>query len=375
MPAARETTAMECLYTFAAGRLSRRLWHSPYSQKVLPFERAADTIPSLMELRHLRYFMMLAEELSFTRAARRLGIAQPVLSRQIQDLESEVGVQLFDRNSSRVFLTDAGSRFLGEARAALQHASQAVDAARQVHVGATGTLRLGIAKGLGDVVSRMINVYLRVYPAVEIDVKDVASGFQSQAFDDRRIDVGFMRPPVDNPHLTSKLLFHERFFAVLRKASPLARCKRLRLRDLGRENILLIDRGISPGVYDKNLELYRGSGMAGRIVPTETMPYAEAGAILVESGKGVYLTVGDNPYHPSFADRLVALPVSDPSAVMPVHVVWRKDEQAKTTLEFVKHALSVFGEHREPGRMRRNLGGARTLRKFRAAGKKERGAR
>ena len=328
-----------------------------------------------MELRHLRYFMMLAEELSFTKAARRLNIAQPVLSRQIQDLESEIGVQLFDRNSSRVFLTDAGSRFLSEARAALQHAAQAVDAARQVQVGATGTLRLGIAKGLGDVVSRMINGYLRIYPAVEIDVKDVASGFQSDAFDDRRIDVGFMRPPVNNPRLTSKPLFRERFFAVLRKASPLARSKRLRLKDLGKENILLIDRGISPGVYDKTLELYRSSGMAGRIIQTETMPYAEAGAILVESGKGVYFTVGNNPYHPAFADRLVALPLSDPSAVMPVHIVWRKDEQAKTTLEFVKHALSMFGENREVGRMRRGFNGAQAIRKIKQAGKKERGAR
>ena len=306
-----------------------------------------------MELRHLRYFMMLAEELSFTKAARRLNIAQPVLSRQIHDLESEVGVQLFDRNTSRVFLTDAGSRFLSEARAALQHASQAVGAARQAQAGGTGTLRLGIAKGLGDVVSRMINSYLRICPGVEIDVKDVASGFQSDAFSDRRIDVGFMRPPVDDPRLTSKLLFRERFFAVLSKAGPLARHKSLKLKDLAKENFLLIDRGISPGVYDKTLDLYRSAGMTGRIIPTETMPYAEAGAILVESGKGVYLTVGNNPYHPAFADRLVSLPLSDPSAVMPVHIVWRKDERAKTTLDFVRHAVSLFGENRENGRTRK----------------------
>jgi DNA-binding transcriptional LysR family regulator len=300
-----------------------------------------------MELRHLRYFTMLAEELSFTRAAKRLDIAQPVLSRQIQDLESEIGVRLFDRNSNRVFLTDAGSRFLSEARATLQHASQAVDAARQVQAGAAGTLRLGIAKGLGDVVSRTINGFLRICPGVEMDVKDVPSGFQSKAFNDHRIDVGFMRPPVDNPQLTSKLLFRERFLAVLRKASPLARCKRLQLKDLAAESILLIDRPISPGVYDKMLDLYRSAGMTGKIIQTETMPYAEAGAILIESGKGVYLTVGDNPYHPAFADRLIALPLCDPSAVMPVHIVWRKDEPAKTTLEFVKYALGVFGENRE----------------------------
>jgi hypothetical protein len=72
------------------------------------------------------------------------------------------------------------------------------------------------------------------------------------------------------------------------------------------------------------------------------MPYDEAGAILVASGKGIYLAVGESPYHPSFADRIVALPLFEPSAVMPVHIVWRKNEQAKTTVEFVRYAESAF---------------------------------
>ena len=248
-----------------------------------------------MELRHLRYFVMVAEELNFTKAAKRLQVAQPALSRQIHDLEKEIGVQLFDRNSSRVFLTDAGRRFLNEVRVVLQHAAQAVEAARQVKAGAVGTIRLGIGKGLGDVVSRIINDYLRLFPGVEIDVKDIASGFQNEAFSGRKIDVGFMRPPVDDLQLASEPLFRERFSVVVRKASPLAKRKSLRLKDLSRESLLLIDRHISPGAYDKTLELYREAGITPKIVPTETMPYDEAGAILVDSGRGIYLAVGKNP--------------------------------------------------------------------------------
>jgi hypothetical protein len=126
----------------------------------------------------------------------------------------------------------------------------------------------------------------------------------------------------------------------------------------------MIDRSISPGFNQKMLELFRNAGIAPKIIPTETMPYDEAGAILVESGKGIYLAVGEGPYYPSFADRLVALPLEEPGAVMPVHIVWRKDEKAKTTLEFVRYAQSMCKETRKLGHMRSKLG--RNRRKPRA---------
>lgn len=317
----------------------------------------------LMELRHLRYFITLAEELNFTKAAKRLDIGQPVLSRQIRDLELEIGVQLFDRNSSRVFLTDAGSRFLSEARVAVQHAAQAVEAARQVQAGAAGTLRVAIGKGLGNVVSLVVNGFLQRFPKVEVDVTNVASGFQSEAFHARKIDVGFMRPPVANPELTSSFLFEERFSVVLRKTSMLAKRKRrIRLKDLANEKILMIDDRISPGFNEKVLKLFRNAGITPRIIPTETMPYDEAGAILVESGKGIYLAVGEGPCYPSFADRLLVLPLEEPSALMPVHIVWRKDEQSKTTLEFVRYVQERFRKRPKdhistPGKDRRRGNG------------------
>ncbi len=310
-----------------------------------------------MELRHLRYFTVVAEELNFTRAARHLDISQPVLSRQIRDLEREMGVRLFDRNSSRVFLTDAGSRFLSEARVVLQHAQQAVEVAKHVHAGQSGTLRVGMGKGLGDVVSRIISGYLRLSPAVEIDVKDVASGFQTEAFDDHRIDVGFMRPPISNQQLASSLLFEERLSVVVRKTSPLAKRARIRLIDIAQQNLLMIDKRISPGFTEKVLELYRNAGITPKAIPTETMPYDEAGAILIESGKGIYLAVGESPYHPSFADRLVAVPLCEPSAVIPVHIAWRKNELAKTVLDFVRYAESFFASPRTHGHSRREFGG------------------
>ncbi|MGB9402828.1 MAG: LysR family transcriptional regulator, partial [Candidatus Acidiferrales bacterium] len=100
-----------------------------------------------MELHHLRYFLAVAEDLSFTLAAKRLKMAQPPLSRQIQFLETELGVQLFERRSRRIFLTDSGSRFMTAARLVLEQAQLALDVARQSHNGEVGTIRVGFGKG------------------------------------------------------------------------------------------------------------------------------------------------------------------------------------------------------------------------------------
>ena len=295
-----------------------------------------------MELRHFRSFIAVAEELNFTKAARRLQIAQPPVTRHIRDLEAELGVQLFERNSSRVFLTDAGRSFLNEARVVLQHVAQATEAARQAGSGWAGTVRLGIARGLGDVVSRIMNDYLRLAPRVEIDVRDILSGYQSEALVERKIDVGFMRPPINASQLVSAALFQEQFSVVLRKRSVLARRKSLRVRDLAHETLLLIDRKMSPGVYDQTLALFRERGITPKTVSTNTLSGDEAGSILVDSGKGIYIAVGVRPIHPAFSDRLVTLPLEDPAAVTDVHVVWRRDEQSKTTLDFVLFSRNGF---------------------------------
>ena len=173
-------------------------------------------------------------------------------------------------------------------------------------------------------------------------MRDIASGVQSEALLDRKIDVGFLRPPIDAPQLISAPLFQEPFFVVLRKSSSLASRNCLHLRDLANENLLLIERRMSPGVYDRTLKLIRDRRMEPKIVSTATMPYEEAGSILVDSGKGIYIAVGRNPIHPSFADRLIALPLEEPSAVSEVHLVWRRDEQAKTPLDFVQFTREAF---------------------------------
>ncbi|HUJ82958.1 MAG TPA: LysR substrate-binding domain-containing protein [Candidatus Acidoferrales bacterium] len=291
-----------------------------------------------MELHHLRYFLAVAEDLSFTSAARRLKMAQPPLSRQIQSLESELGVQLFERRSRKVFLTDSGLQFMTAARLVLEQAQLAVDVARQSRNGELGTVRVGFGKGLGDVVSLVINQHVRLFPEIEFDFRDILSGHQSESLLSRKIDVGFSHGPATSLEVTSEKLFRESLSVVLARANPLAKRRYLRLNDLRHETLLLIERWISPHVHDLALSLCRNAGLSPRIVMTESTCYDEAGALMAASGKGVFLAVGKNPTHPSFADRLVALNLREPQATIEVHAAWRRGESSRTILNFIQSA-------------------------------------
>ena len=295
-----------------------------------------------MKLNHLRYFTAVAEDLSFTKAARRLKMAQPPLSRQIRLLEAEIGVQLFERRSGKVFLTDAGCRFLPAVRLALEQVGAAVDVARQTKDGELGTVRVGFGKGLGDVVSLVINQHMRFFPKIEADVRDILSGHQIEALLGRKIDVGFSHGPPTSRELASEKLFKESLSIVLARSNSLAKRPYLRLKDLGHQTLLLIERWISPNVHDLALTLCRDAGLSPRIVLTESTIYDEVGAMMAASGKGVFIAVGKNPCHPSFADQLVALNLREPLATLEVHASWRRGESSSTILNFIETTRTLL---------------------------------
>ena len=145
-----------------------------------------------MEFRHLRYFIAVAELGNISKAAQQLHIAQPPLSRQIRQLEEEIGVELLLRNKRGVELTNAGVVFLSRARRLIADADLASAEARNARNGVCGVVRIGIASGLGGVASRVMEVHRRRFPAVEIQCKDVFSTLQNEALRKRDVDVGFM---------------------------------------------------------------------------------------------------------------------------------------------------------------------------------------
>lgn len=295
-----------------------------------------------MELRLLRYFVAVAEELNFTRAAHRLHISQPPLSRQIRHLEELVGIQLLVRDRRQVTLTVPGKILLREARIVLDQVQYAMDLTRRSKKSEPKIVRVGIANGLGERVHPVLAAHYKRFPGVDIRCQDIFSTFQNEALRALKIDVGFLRPPVDSAHLQSQPLFKERFMALLSKTSPLAKSRQIRLRQLSRETLLLHKRDVSSGVYDKVLDLYRAAGVAPKIVRTRTGPWEEVGIMLVASGKGIYIGVGAILSNSVLGKEVVAVPLSEPGATIDVHMAWRRGEESALVLDFLKSARQVF---------------------------------
>jgi len=194
-----------------------------------------------MELRHLRYFTMLAQELSFTRAAQRLHVSQPPLSQQIRALEDEVGTPLFVRTSRRVELTAAGTVFLAHARAILERVDQALGQARAAGAGRAGHLEIGLSGSLllGPL-PQLIAAYRRSYPDVGVMLHEMTPTAQLAALRDRRIDLSFSRTAVHDEFLVSELFWPDPVVLALPRGHQLTANRTLALRDLKDEEFVTL---------------------------------------------------------------------------------------------------------------------------------------
>lgn len=153
-------------------------------------------------------------------------------------------------------------------------------------------VRIGIASGLGGVVSRVVFERRKRLPAVEIECRDVFSSFQNDALRKGEIDVGFLRPPLDQLNLDCALLFEEEFVVVLARTHRLAKRRFLRLKEIADEPLIIFDRNFSTGLYDKILGLYSRRGMTPHLTVTHAEAHEEAGAIMVASGKAIFMGAG-----------------------------------------------------------------------------------
>ena len=295
-----------------------------------------------MELRHIRYFLAVAEYLNFSKAAQQLHIAQPPLSRQIRQLEDELGVELFVRDKRHVELTKAGHVFLEEARKLVVLAGHATEAARHAQKGESGVVRICIASGLGGVVSKVVAEHLKRLPAIDVECKDIFSTPQNEALRQGQIDVGFLRPPVDQVNLDCEMLFEEPFVVVLPKTHRLARREALRMRDIAGEPLITFDRNFSSGLYDKILSLYRRQGLTPHLTVAHIEAHEEAGAIMVASGRAIYLGVGAIATRPVSGAEVAVVRLNEPDAKIEVYAAWRKEEESAPVFAFLDSVRRIF---------------------------------
>jgi DNA-binding transcriptional LysR family regulator len=295
-----------------------------------------------MELRHLRYFVAVGEDQHYGRAARRLRVAQPALSRQIQDLEQEIGFKLFERLPRGVKLSAAGKHFLEDARRILQDVNEAAARAGRVARGQSGTLRVGFpedALWLG-VVPQSFRWFREMQPDAELQLQPSASLEQLEAIRSGRLDAGFVHNmPKADLELDGLPVAMNRFELATPRGHPLTRLKERRLRDLTDAPFVWWPRRLNPVLYDRLMhECFRGGLKSPRIV-LEAQDEATI-LSLVATGMGVaWVLESACGRHPK---SVVLLSVVDMNVPMPLALAWRKDNKSPLLASFVANVQRIL---------------------------------
>jgi DNA-binding transcriptional LysR family regulator len=302
-----------------------------------------------MELRHLRYFIAVAEELNFRHAADRLHVAQPALSRQVRDLEDEVGERLFDRNRRRVLLTDAGRALLLDARGVLASAEAALKTAREVGRGVRGTLRIGNAGRLSaPFLPASLAAFRARFPLVDVELIELDPEDQNAGLLAGTIQVAFQGLsrllPVD-PRLTSRPLMHSEVVVVVPSRHRLAKQQQIRLADLADETFLMFRPREGSAYYERwiRTSCERIGGFTPKL-RWPAQPNWDALFGMVAAGGGIGLF----PLIPTDEPRgwvgFVAIPFAEPRPDFHVAVVWNSDNRSV----ILRNYLEMLGSAQPP---------------------------
>jgi DNA-binding transcriptional LysR family regulator len=241
-----------------------------------------------MEMRKLRHFVVLAEELHFGRAARRLSLTQPPLSMSIRSLEEELGVRLFERTRRSVNLTHAGIVFLDEARDILDRTSRAIDLTKAAYRGEVGRLTVGfLAATAYTLLPPVLREFGARFPGVSLDLRELTMPQQFEALRRADIDIGMLRPPVVDPSLASEVILEEPMVVALPAGHPLAKLARIPAARLAAEPFVMFPRQPGTVFHDIIMDFCHRAGFVPRVAQEASQTHAVLG--LVSAGLGVAL--------------------------------------------------------------------------------------
>ncbi|WP_027480904.1 LysR family transcriptional regulator [Deinococcus pimensis] len=292
-----------------------------------------------MDLRQLRYFVALAEEGHFGRAAERVFVVQQALSGSIRNLEDELGVRLFERTTRRVQLTPAGSEFLTGARQVLALVEQTADRARRAARGEVGRLAVGFVSGLAfGGLPEVVRTFRERFPHVAVELLELTAAEQEQALRERRIDVGFVLLPVRDPSLAREAMWREPLIVALPAGHPLAARERLRLAELANEDFVFFPRHVRAAYFDQVMSLATASGFQPRIVQEAIeVPTLLS---LVAAGIGVFLPIR---FFSKLALPGVAYRPLDDAPVVEIDAAWRREDASPVVQQFLSVGREVLG--------------------------------
>ncbi|WP_312947271.1 LysR family transcriptional regulator [Superficieibacter sp.] len=278
-----------------------------------------------IELRHLRYFIAVAEELHFGRAAARLNISQPPLSQQIQMLEQHIGARLFNRTNRSVSLTAAGKQFLADSRQILLLVDDAALRATRLHHGETGELRIGFTSSAPFIksVSDTLSSFRQRYPDVHIQTRETNTREQIAPLNDGELDLGLMRNTQLPDTLNAQVILHEPLLAMIHRDHPLAQQAAVSLAELAQEPFVFFDPHVGTGLYDDILGLMRRYGLT----PVITQEVGEAMTIIGLVAAGLGVSILPASFRRVQLDEMRWLPIKEKDAVSEMWLVWAGHRQ------------------------------------------------
>ncbi len=285
-----------------------------------------------MELRHLRYFVTVAEELHFGRAAARLFIAQPPLSQQIQQLERELGVSLFFRTSRRVQLTPAGTALLAEARQILASVETAAETAKRAARGETGWLGIGfVASATYDLLPAVLHDFRAAFPEVALSLQELNAAEQAVALREKIIHVGFARPYAPEPGAVVHAVQQEPFLAALPDMHPLTNSESLPLSALADEPFISFPELPKPSYAEVVRLACESAGFTPAVV--QEVREMQTALSLVAAGFGVALLPSSVQH--LHRDGVVYRPLSEPAPRTELAVISRVDDPSPVLQNFL----------------------------------------
>jgi DNA-binding transcriptional LysR family regulator len=285
-----------------------------------------------MELRHLRSFLVVADELNVGRAAEQLHLTQPTLSRQIAALERDIGVPLFARTHRRFTLTAAGEAFRPAAQDVVRRADEAVRTAQRAHRGETGTLRVRFVQSATfEALPRLLGAFRLTHPDVVLDVETMTTLRQTAALGAGQADVGILRPPVGDPALRIRVISRDPVVAALPAGHRLAKRTRVPLTMLADESFVLYTRSFGPSVQDAIIGYCLAAGFAPRVVQEAAV--VQTIVSLVAAGLGVSLLIA--PVPPIAPEAVVYRPVADDLPPWELALAWSPANDSPALARFL----------------------------------------
>ena len=303
-----------------------------------------------MELRHLRYFVTLAEELHFGRAAEKLHISQPPLSMQIRALEKELAVTLLNRTQRHVSLTQAGAALLAEARHILARVEQAVLMTKRAGRGEIGELAIGfISVADYNVLPVVLREFRRRFPQVNLTLRESTTDAQIRDLAAGRIDVGFVLPPLNEPSLESVPILREPLIAALPEKHPLARKPgKLALEKLKDAPFILFPRPNAPSLYDNVVSCCKSAGFSPRVEQEAIQMQTIVSLVSAELGVALIPASLINLRRTGVTYKSL----QGGSPLTEIHLVWRRGDDLPALRVFVDVALQTANATNTAGKGR-----------------------